>query len=63
MTLDLLVDGESVKAKANLTVHEHDLALEAYRQGKTYIKVTALLHSGNQPRRLSDIVDFSIAEN
>jgi hypothetical protein len=60
--LDLLVDGESIKAKANLNVDHHRLAHQAYGEGKSYIRVVGLLHPGNQPRRLTDIQEFSFAE-
>jgi hypothetical protein len=61
--LDLLVEeGESVKAKANLSVEYHRLALKAYGLGKTYVRVTGLLLPGNQPRKLTDIKGFSLLE-
>ena len=60
--LDLLVDGESIKAKANLSVEHHRLAHQAYGQGKTYVKITGLLHPGNQPRKLTDVREFELLE-
>jgi hypothetical protein len=61
--LSLLVEGESIKAKANLNAEQHRQAHQAYGQGKTYVKVTGLLNPGNQPRKLSDIKEFSLVEN
>ena len=58
--LNLLVDGESIKAKASLNVEHHKLAHQAYGQGKTYIKVTGLLQPGNQPRKLTDVKEFTL---
>jgi len=60
--LDLLVDGESIKAKVNLNVEQHKLAHQAYGQGKSYIKVTGLLHPGNQPRKLTDVKEFTLVK-
>ncbi len=60
VSLDLLVDGESVQAKVNLGVEQHREAHKAYGQGKTYVKVTGLLHPGNQPRKLTDVKEFVI---
>lgn len=61
--LALLVDKEVVRAKAFLDVHHHRVAHQAYGQGKTYVKVTGLLHPGNMPRRLTQVRDFVIVEN
>jgi hypothetical protein len=61
--LDLLVDGESIKAKANLNVDHHKIAHQAYGQGKTYIKVTGLLQPGNQPRKLTNITEFTLLKD
>lgn len=60
--LDLLVDGESIKAKVNLSVEHHRLAHQAYGQGKTYVRINGLLHPGNQPRKLTDVKDFSLLD-
>ncbi len=62
--LDLLdlASGESVKAKANLGVDDHQRAHQAYGQGKTYVKITGLLHPGNQPRKLTGVTEFEIVE-
>lgn len=62
--LDLLdlESGESVKARANLGVVDHRCAHQAYGQGKTYVKITGLLHPGNQPRKLTDVTEFTMVE-
>jgi hypothetical protein len=60
VVLSLLVDGESIKAKANLTAEQHKIAYQAYGKGKTYIKIAGLLNPGNQPRKLTDIKEFSL---
>lgn len=62
VVLDLLVDGESVKAKANLSPEHHKLAHQAYASPKPYVKVTGLLNPGNQPRKLTQVKDFVILE-
>ena len=63
--LNLLVEGEAetVKAKADLSVDQHRLAHKAYGQGKTYVRITGLLNPGNQPRKLTEIKEFSLVEN
>ncbi len=58
--LALLVDEEIVKARVNLGVEHHRLAHQAYGQGKTYVRVSGLLHAGNQPRRLTEVKEFAI---
>jgi len=58
--LQLFLEGEPVRARAQLNVQQHALAHRAYGQGKTYLRVTALLHPGNQPRRLTNITAFDI---
>ena len=60
--LNLFVEGESIKAKANLTVDHHRIAHQAYGQGKTYIKVTGVLQPGNQPRKLTDVKEFILLD-
>lgn len=60
--LDLLVDGESIQAKVNLGVEHHRIAHQAYGGGKTYVKVTGLLHPGNQPRKLTEVTEFAILQ-
>jgi hypothetical protein len=61
--LDLLVDGESVKAKVNLSAEHHRIAFDAYGKGKAYVQVTGKLNPGNQPRKLTDVKGFSLVEN
>jgi len=60
VVLTLLVDGESVKAKANLSPEHHRLAHLAYASPKPAIQISGQLNPGNQPRRLSQIRDFKI---
>lgn len=60
VVLTLLVDGESVKAKANLSPEHHRLAHLAYASPKPAIQISGQLHPGNQPRRLSQIREFRI---
>jgi hypothetical protein len=62
VVLDLLVDGESVKAKANLGAEHHKLAHRAYASPKPYVKITGLLNPGNQPKKLTQVKDFVIIE-
>jgi hypothetical protein len=58
--ISLLVEGESIKAKANLNAEQHKIAYKAYGEGKTYVKITGLLNPGNQPRKLTNITAFSL---
>jgi len=58
--LALFVEEEIIKAKVNLAVNHHRIAHEAYGKGKAYVRVTGLLHPGNQPRKLTDIKNFSL---
>lgn len=60
VVLDLLVDGESVKAKASLGSDHHKLAHRAYAAPKPYVKITGVLNPGNQPRKLTQVKDFVI---
>ena len=60
--LDLLVDGESVKAKAYLVPEYHRLAHQAYASPKPYVKIVGLLHPGHQPRKLTSVTEFVILE-
>lgn len=60
--LDLLIEGETVKARASLTRAQHAAAIEAYKAGRAYIRVSGRLHPGNQPRLLSNISEFSLID-
>ena len=60
VVLDLLVDGESIKAKVNLSAEHHQLAHQAYAPPKPYVQVTGLLQPGNQPRKLTNVTEFVI---
>lgn len=60
VVLDLLVDGESIKAKVNLRAEHHQLAHQAYAPPKPYVQVTGLLQPGNQPRKLTNVTEFVI---
>lgn len=60
VVLDLLVDGESVKAKVNLSAEHHKLAHRAYASPKPYVQVMGLLHPGNEPRKLTSVTGFVI---
>lgn len=54
----LLSDGETVRARANLTAHQYAAADEAHMTDGAYVKVAGKLHPGRQPRSLTDIVSF-----
>lgn len=58
--LNLLVDGESLEAKVNLSAEHHKLAYQAYAPPKPYVQVTGKLHPGNEPRKLTNISNFVI---
>jgi hypothetical protein len=58
--LNLLVDGESVEAKVNLSAEYHKLAYQAYAPPKPYVQVVGLLHPGNEPRKLTNVSGFVI---
>jgi len=54
----LLSDGETVRARTNLTADQYDAADDAHMTDGAYVKVAGKLHPGRQPRSLTDIVSF-----
>lgn len=58
--LRLFLEEESVRARVDLAATDHHTAIEAYQKGMAYVKVTGKLHPGNQPRRLTDVTQFSL---
>ena len=54
----LLTDGETVRARTNLTADQYAAADSAHMTDGAYIKVAGKLNPGRQPRSLTDIVSF-----
>lgn len=54
----LLSEGEVVRAQANLTAEEYEIADRVHMTDGTYVIVLGRLHQGRQPRRLTDIIAF-----
>lgn len=57
----LTPDGdELVRARANLTAVQYELADKAHMTDGAFVKVAGKLHPGRQPRQLSDIRSFEL---
>ena len=57
----LTPDGdELVRARANLTTDQYELADKAHMTDGAFVKVAGKLHPGRQPRQLSDIKSFEL---
>ena len=57
----LLPDGdELVRARANLTTDQYELADKAHMTDGAFVKVAGKLHPGRQPRQLSNIKSFEL---
>ena len=57
----LTPDGdELVRARANLTADQYELADKAHMTDGAFVKVAGKLHPGRQPRQLSDIKSFEL---
>lgn len=57
----LTPDGdELVRARANLTADQYDLADKAHMNDGAFVKVAGKLHPGRQPRQLNDIKSFEL---
>ena len=54
----LLTDGETARARTNLTADQYAAADRAHMTDGAYIKITGKLNPGRQPRSLTDIVSF-----
>jgi len=54
----LLTDGETVRARTNLTADQYAAADDAHMTDGAYVKVAGKLHPGRQPRSLTDIASF-----
>jgi hypothetical protein len=63
LNLQVFGEAETVKAKADLNIEQYKQAHLAHIQGKTYVRITGLLNPGNQPRKLTEIEDFSLIAN
>lgn len=57
----LTPDGdELVRARANLTTDQYELADKAHMTDRAFVKVAGKLHPGRQPRQLSNIKSFEL---
>jgi hypothetical protein len=56
----LLPEGETVKARTNLSADQYFSADQAHMADSSYVKVTGKLHPGRQPRQLSDLRSFDL---
>jgi hypothetical protein len=59
----LAEEGESVRARTVLTHEQYAIADQAHMTNGAYVRITARLRPGRQPRQLTDITDFSIIRN
>lgn len=58
--LNLLQEDEIIRARANLNANQYQEANLAHMTAGAYVRVRARLHSGKQPRLLSDISHFEL---
>lgn len=54
----LLTDGETVRARTNLTAEQYVAADRAHMTDGAYVKVAGKLKPGRQPRSLTDVITF-----
>jgi hypothetical protein len=58
--LNLYKDGETLRARAILNAEQYGQADKAHMTANAYIRLKGKLHSGNQPRNFTDIIQFEL---
>lgn len=56
----LLNDGETVRARLTLNSEQYFKVDQAHMSKGSYVQIVGILHPGRQPRRMSDITEFSV---
>ncbi|CAK0773091.1 hypothetical protein CCP3SC1AL1_640013 [Gammaproteobacteria bacterium] len=56
----LLLEGESIRVKTNLTANEYEKAHQAHITESAYVQISGKIHPGRSPQSITEITRFKL---